>query len=180
LENLLRLCAPALLERVLPPSNPFRSHVLRGWERFAETVPPCVRDGVFSLLEDPQPLADALRARGTTLVHGDPHLGNVMLGPDRVVMLDWSLATRAPAAVDFVWFLDHSLHLFDAEAEDLIADFRGLEGDRHDEPILELAYLAEVVTGGWDFLDPYEGEPRRAQTGWWIEWAETALERIGR
>jgi aminoglycoside phosphotransferase (APT) family kinase protein len=118
-------------------------------------------------------------AGGMTLVHGDPHLGNVLLSPERVVMLDWSLATLAPPAIDFVWFLDHSLHVFSATADELIADFRELEGERHDEATLELAYLAEVVTGGWDIAEPYEGDRRRVRVPWWLDRAEAALERLG-
>jgi hypothetical protein len=180
LEHLLRLCAPDVVRDALPADDPFRQNVLRGWELFAEIAPSRVRDGVFAVLDDPQPLADSLRAGGTTLVHGDPHLGNVLLSPQRVVMLDWSLATVAPPAIDFVWFLDHSLHVFTASAEELIADFRELEGDRYDEATLELAYLAEVVTAGFGFAEPYEGEPRRARVGWWLDRAEAALERLRR
>jgi hypothetical protein len=177
LERLLQLCAPAVITRALPQTDPFRAHVVRGWTLFAKTAPAPVRNGVFELLDDPQPLADALRSEGTTLVHGDPHLGNVVLGPKKVVLLDWSLATLAPAAVDFVWFLDHSLHLFDAEADELIDDFRRFEGERHSERILELAYLAEVVTGGWDFAEPFEGDARRTRAAWWVERAREALNR---
>ncbi len=48
---------------------------------------------------DPRILA-ALALLPRTLVHGDPHRGNVLIGPGGGVLIDWGAARVAPAALD--------------------------------------------------------------------------------
>jgi aminoglycoside phosphotransferase (APT) family kinase protein len=44
-----------------------------------------------------------------TLVHGDPHLGNLFFDADRVGLLDWQVIQRAPGMKDVSYFLCNSL-----------------------------------------------------------------------
>jgi spectinomycin phosphotransferase len=41
-------------------------------------------------------------ARDAVLCHGDPHLGNVLLGTDEVWLVDWDDAVRAPRERDLI------------------------------------------------------------------------------
>lgn len=49
--------------------------------------------------DDPQ-VARALATMPRTLVHGDPHRGNVLACPGGAVLIDWGNARVAPAALD--------------------------------------------------------------------------------
>lgn len=64
---------------------------------------------ITRVLENPQPVADALARSGpATLVHGDPTPANVLraVSPDRRVWIDWEWASRAPAGVDLACWLN--------------------------------------------------------------------------
>ena len=62
---------------------------------------------VLALVEDAAPLAAALDARGTTLLHGDIRDEQIGLAGPRVVLLDWGLATQGHPVVDYAWYLMH-------------------------------------------------------------------------
>ncbi|MCO1660251.1 phosphotransferase [Pseudonocardia humida] len=49
---------------------------------------------------DDRRVAAALEALPRTLVHGDPHRGNLLAGPDGTVIIDWGNARAAPAGLD--------------------------------------------------------------------------------
>ena len=76
--------------------NPLAVAVRRGWERFAEIVPPEVAAEVMAMLARPERLAGPLSRRPCTLIHGDLWLVNVAFEPAQVTLLDWDLATWAP------------------------------------------------------------------------------------
>lgn len=112
-QHVARLCP---LERRLTLFSPraiaaaggddaFGALVARGWEYFAEIVPSDVAAEVFAVFDHPELLASQLRENGSTLIHGDLWLVNVALQPRGVVLLDWGLATEAPAAVELASFL---------------------------------------------------------------------------
>jgi hypothetical protein len=181
LEDVVSVVAPRIVGSLLPPDHEFRLFAERGWDAFFAIAPRDVADAVAALLDDPDPLADRLRSRGTTLLHGDAHYGNVAPFPDRFVVIDWSLAAAGPPAIDFVWFLDQSAGSIQATREELIDVFRVAEADRHDERILDLAYLSELVIGGWLYRaaaeqpDSEMGRARRAQLDWWVTAARRGL-----
>jgi hypothetical protein len=181
IEDLLGLVSPATINAHMPPEHPFRAHILRGWEVFADIAPADMADSVSSILADPSGLADRLRQSGTTLVHGDPHYGNVAPLEDRLVVLDWSLAAAAPPAIDFVWFLKQSARFIDATREQLADEFRAAEGEHHDERTLDLAYLMQFVLSASEFQGVVEGasEDRAAaheEFEWWIAAVRRGLE----
>lgn len=58
---------------------------------------------LLTRIEGPHAAArERLTAAPQTLLHGDLHLDNVLIDPgtDEVVLLDWAMAARGPAAVD--------------------------------------------------------------------------------
>lgn len=181
LVDLLRLAAPATIERLGAESHPFLAAADAGWRRLDEFVPADVSAAVREILRDPEPLANALEAEGCTLVHSDPHFGNIAPLADRIVLLDWSLAAWAPPAVDLAWFLDASAEHIDAAPDALLDDFRALEGDRHSDAALDLAMLAQVVLSGWAYAeraDRMGGKGLERHLGWWTERARAGVERL--
>jgi hypothetical protein len=189
LRDLVSICAPASVERHLQSlrnqdedPGPFRRFVRYGWEIFPTLVPAELAAAVFAILEQPDAFVRELEAGGTTLVHGDPHFGNVVIGPEQVFFLDWSLAPQAPSSVDFVWFLAQCAHRIDASREQLIDDFRRAEGEHFDQRSLHLAFLLQLVLDGWSFAaltdddSPIDHAIIRDNLAWWTRAGLETLE----
>ncbi len=182
LRTRLSLFASDTLYSLAADDHPLVGAAQRGWERFAELVPSDVADAVTAFHADPGPLADALVARGTTLTHGDLWLVNAALQPDRIVLVDWGLATEAPGAVDFATFL-MGASAVTASRDDLVDDVRRIQGSAHDETALRLALLAAVVDLGWnkaldatEHSDPSVHERETAELSWWVRAARSGLD----
>lgn len=93
-----------------------------GWERFVSGQLLRLAEKKFAR-KMPEPFARAcvlvraqrehleeLWSQGPrTLVHGDPHLGNLFFDADRVGFLDWQVIQRAPGMKDIGYFLCNSL-----------------------------------------------------------------------
>jgi hypothetical protein len=177
----LALFAPRTLRTVPAGEHPLVDAALIGWERFAEVVPADVADAISRIHDDAGPLAAALAARGTTLVHGDLWLVNAAFEGDRVVLLDWGLATEAPGGFDFATFLMGASGVV-ARRDDLLDDIRAAAGDRHDETALRLALLAAVADLGWNKALDATGDDdavrarETAELGWWVDQARYALD----
>ena len=134
--------------------------LLEGWELFKTLVAEDVAGIVASLLEEPQPLCDALVRYPHTLVHGDwrrPNLAAMPGEPERTVLLDWQFATAGPPAIDLARYLSVNSPLLPRSHEEAIEFFRqqlarGL-GDSYDEswwrPQLELGLLGSFLQMGW-------------------------------
>jgi ketosteroid isomerase-like protein len=153
------------------------------WEAFAEAVDADVAGVVLALLEDPAPLAAALDARGTTLLHGDIRDEQIGLAGRRVTLLDWGLATQGHPVVDYAWHLMHSAWRIDATRDQLWEDFRAARGDRDDPLAVELGMIAGLMMYGWILghsavihPDPAERTWARTELEWWVPRARQALE----
>ena len=183
LERRLTLFSPRVVAAA-GSDDPFGALVARGWEYFAEIAPPDVAAEVFAVFDHPELLASQLRENGSTLIHGDLWLVNVALAPRGVVLLDWGLATEAPAAVELASFLAGNASSVHATREQIIDDYRELCGDLHHEPTLRLAMLAGLAELGWNkALDiaqnPQIAERERADLAWWVTQARMALDTTG-
>jgi len=175
LADLLTLLAPGHVGRI--EVRDFAEAVRTGWETFGEVAPPDIADAVLSLLADPRPLVERLDATGTTLLHADPHFDNAVLEPDRLVLIDWTLATQGPPAVDFAWFLDHSIQLIDATHDEVAAAFLRAERGRVSREALDLGLLSELLSTGWEcgqWRDRNRAE-RRESFDWFVAGARRAL-----
>jgi hypothetical protein len=153
------------------------------WEAFAETVDPDVAGVVLALVDDPAPLAAALDAHGTTLLHGDIRDEQIGLAGRRLVLLDWGLATQGHPVVDYAWHLMHSTWRIDATHDQLWEDFRAARGERDDPLAVELGMIAGLTMYGWILghsavihPDPAERAWARAELEWWVPRARRALE----
>jgi spectinomycin phosphotransferase len=79
-----------------------------GWTRRVAALWRSVAADVVALLDRVDRLGARLRDRPADLVlcHGDPHLGNVLLGPDgQVWLIDWDDAVLAPRERDLMFVL---------------------------------------------------------------------------
>ncbi len=160
----------------------------QGWDAFAELVPADVRDSVLELTRDPGVLADAmLRANGgPTLIHGDLRGDNLGFDGDRLVLIDWDLATAGTPTAEFAWYLAHSARRIDATREQIEADYRAAEGSELDDAEVELGMLSGLVQYGWRIAhsarvhpDPAETAWGLAELGWWVPRVRAALDRLG-
>ena len=157
----------------------------RGVEEILVNFDGPIGAGVPAEVRDAQRLFDVYSALGTQVagetpwcvIHGDPHIGNVMLDPGgRPAFYDWQLVQRAP------WYLDVGYHL---AASVSVEDRRANESDliRH--------YLDRLAAGGVEV--PSETEAwagiRRGMVHGFYLWAITLqvdpeittrlLERLG-
>jgi Phosphotransferase enzyme family len=157
------------------------------WDAFADAVPVDVGAGVLAAARDPAALAAALEKSGpVTLIHGDLRDDNLGLDGDRVVLLDWDLATSGTPAVEFAWYLCHDSWRIDASHDEIEADFRDAEGELLEPLELELGMLSGLVQYGWIFghslrvhPDPAEQAWARAELDWWVPRTRRALEATG-
>ncbi|MCC6456923.1 MAG: phosphotransferase [Caldilineaceae bacterium] len=131
-----------------------------GWELFRTLVAEDVAAIVTSLVEEPQPLCDALARYPRTLVHGDwrqPNLGRLPGEPQRTVLLDWQFATAGPPAIDLARYLSENAPYLPVDRDESIEFYRRQLvkelGDNYDEswwqPQLELSLLGGFLQSGW-------------------------------
>jgi hypothetical protein len=175
LGDLLTLLAPG---RIAHDDTDLLAFVLGGWETFAEIAPPDIRDTVFALLEEPAPLVGALADGGTTMLHSDVHFGNAVLEPERLVLIDWTLAAQGPPAVDFTWFLDQSFQLIAATHDELVEEFLRAERGRVTQRDVDRGCLAQLLSAGCQcrqWVAGAERELHRANFDWFVSRARRAL-----
>jgi hypothetical protein len=179
----LQMAAPSLASRERDGADLLPKQFEVMWEAFAEAVDPDVAGIVLALVEDAAPLAAALDAHGTTLLHGDIRDEQIGLAGRRIVLLDWGLATQGHPVVDYAWYLMHCAWRIDATHDQLWADFRAARG-AHDDPLaVELGIIAGLMMYGWILghsavihPDPAERTWARAELEWWVPRARRALE----
>jgi hypothetical protein len=178
----LDLLSPQVARRERGGLDLLPNQLEAAWEAFAEAAPPDVADPVLAVLADPEPLAAWLEARGATLLHGDlrdEHLGR---DGERVVLIDWGLATRGHPVADLTWYLMHCAWRIDATRDEIVDDFRRARGEADDAEALEVGLLTGLVQYGWIIghsalihPDPAERAWARDELAWWVPRARRAL-----
>ena len=184
LEDRYHLLSPRTARREVERGGSVGELIHKCWEVFAEFVREDIATAIVTLSHQPGLLAEQLGRCEQTLIHGDLRLANMGVPADRIVLIDWGERTgMAPPAVELASFLMFDAPRLDVPRDEVIADFRGLYGERFDETALHLALIGgmvqlgpnpvlNVVLGG--------GEEARAsaasQLGWWTERVATALE----
>jgi aminoglycoside phosphotransferase (APT) family kinase protein len=184
LANRLECASPAISERERDGVDILPKQFEAAWEAFGQAVEDDVGRAVLELAVDVTPLADALAARGTTLTHGDIRDENIALLGDRLVLLDFGLATQGHPAVDFAWYMVHDVWRIEATHDEVVEDFRAALGERDDPAALELGMISGLVQYGWIFghsavvhTDPAEREWARTELNWWVPRVRHALEQ---
>jgi spectinomycin phosphotransferase len=132
----------------------------------------CASAGLVStLLEQADGLGRELRTRHTTGVvcHGDPHLGNVLIGADeRVWLIDWDDAVLAPRERDLMFVIGGVLAFAPVSAEEQSWFFDGYGAA--DIDLTRLAYyrcaraLEDLAYPAAQVVDVHRyAEPERAE-----------------
>ena len=179
------MSSPAVADAERPHSDLLPKQFEQGWDAFVELVPADVADAVVGLTLNLQPLCDALlRAQGgPTLIHGDLRGDNLGFDGDRLVLIDWDLATAGTPGVEFAWYLAHSAQRIDASRDEIEADHRAAQGDHLVDEELELGMLSGLVQYGWRIAhsarvhpDPAETAWGRGELDWWVPRVRSALE----
>lgn len=182
------MSTPAVADAERPRPDLLPKQFEQGWDAFAELVPADVAGAVLDLTRRPEALAGALvRAHGApTLIHGDLRGDNLGFDGDRLVLIDWDLASEGTPAVEFAWYLAHSARRIDATHDQIEADHRAAQGDELADTELELGLLSGLVQYGWRIAhsarvhpDPAETAWGAAEFEWWVPRVRTALERLG-
>lgn len=142
-----------------------------GWGRFAARVPAPLARLIDDLRHDPTPLAVALAATPSCLLHGDVKASNTGRAPDgRTVLIDWAYVGEGPACSDLAWHLALDRTRLPVSKEATAEAFRaGLERHGVDttgwwERQLGLCLLGATVQFGWEKAFD-EGD----ELGWWCE-----------
>ena len=183
------MSGPAVAEAERPNPDLLPKQFEQGWDALAELAPNDVSEPVLDLTQRPAVLADALQNAygGATLIHGDLRGDNLGFDGDRLVLIDWDLATAGTPTVEFAWYLAHSARRIDASHADIEADHRAAQGAELPDAEIELGILSGLVQYGWRIAhsarvhpDPAETEWGRSELNdWWVPRVRTALERLG-
>ena len=183
LQRVLDLLAPHRIGVLAEEGNELARLVLRGWELFQDQVDDDVAAPAMRLLGDPRPLAEALMRGPVTLLHGDLTTVNMAIEGDDLVLLDWTVATAGPGALDVSRFLAGCSSVLGLEREDVLATYERAAGPAVDAASTSAALLAGLLWLGWNkALDaaehPDEGIRAReaADLDWWVGRARAALE----
>ena len=159
--------------------------VLEGWRHFVDLAPPEVADAVLSTLERPDALARVLGSATSTMCHGDAWLVNVAVRPGEVVLLDWNMATRGPASIDFVDFAVGCASHVDLPVDEVLARARAACADLVDDTVWNATLFWALCELGWNKAldaathpDMAHRERARRELTWWSEQACTALEGV--
>lgn len=157
------------------------------WEAFGDAADSDVAQAVLAIVAEPRPLAAALDACGTTLIHADLRDENMGLTANGIVLLDWGLATQGHPTVELAWYLMHDAWRIAAAHDEIVEDFRRLRGDEDDPYALELGLISGLVMYGWVIghsaivhPDPAERAWATSELDWWIPRVRTALESWSR
>jgi hypothetical protein len=186
LEGHLGISSPAVADAERAGSDVIPKQLETAWEAFAEAADDDVAHAVLAGLADPEPLARALRAGGTTLVHGDLRDDNLGFVDGRVILLDWDIAGEGTPALEVAWYLCHDAWRTQATKDEMLEDFLAAEGGTVSERDLDLGLVAGLQLYGWIFghsavihPDPAERAWAREELDWWVPRVRAALERTG-
>jgi len=154
----------------------------RSWELVDALLPQDVAALVRGIDRDPDPIANALLARGRTLLHGDAGPSNIGFTDNQVVLLDWQLASAGPGVIDHVCLLNNAYRV-DATPDQLLDDVRAAAGPDHDEYTLQLALLAHLpmafalwASGAVEDVNPQWRAEATDSLHWWVTTARNAAE----
>jgi aminoglycoside phosphotransferase (APT) family kinase protein len=183
LADRLAFAVPAISVRERDEVDILPKQFEAAWEAFADAVDDDVGEAVLELVADVEPLASALAARGTTLIHGDLRDENIALPDGRLVLLDFGLAAQGHPAAELAWYMVHDVWRIEATHDEVVEDFRQALGERDDPVALELGLISGLVQYGWIFghsalvhTDPAEREWARQELDWWVPRVRHALE----
>jgi hypothetical protein len=179
LEKRIGLFAPGVMSNHLDVDNPLPRRCLQGWEAWDDLAPRDVKDAIARIHADPSLLTTPLSRLGpVTLLHGDFRTSNLAIDRNRVIAIDWGLATVGPPVLEFASFLVRCSTQVRATHDELLDDLRALDRDAHNEDLLLLGLVFGVVEMGWRLAYDVALHPlpaARDEFDWWIEAARDGL-----
>lgn len=198
LHHVYRMFSPAVGEAERAGVDEVPKRIIEGWAAVRSVVPPDVVRIVEPLLRDPQPLCRALARYPQTLVHGDFRHSNLGVtsdsGSDRVVLLDWQLATRGTPSVELGRYVGANSALLPGAKEESLrhyaAALRRFLGETGDvwwwEDQLALGLLGGFVQDGWAIVlkattwdvGADAREHWKADLGWWCDRVREGAKRL--
>lgn len=156
------------------------------WEAFAGAVDSDVGEAVLAIARDPAGFIAEFERCGTTLIHGDLRDEQLGIDGDRVIAIDWGLASNAHPAYELGWYMMHCGWRIEADHEEIVEDFRTAMGERDDPWALELGIVAGLAQYGWILgnsarihPDPAERRWAEQELAWWVPRVREALEATG-
>jgi hypothetical protein len=170
--DLLRQANPGLVDAIA-----------RGQELLVDLLPADVGEAVARCSDDPAPLAAAMAAGGTTLLHGDFFLPNLALADGVLVPLDWGLATEGPSALDLITFCVGAMSNVELCRSALVGEARRACRDLCDDETFARCEFWALMELGWnkaldaiDHADPAKRATERADLEFWVDRARAALD----
>ena len=159
------------LQRALGFPDPVPRIATEGWVTFAARAPGDVVALVRELLDDVQPIVDALATTPSAFVHGDWKLGNVGTARDgRTILIDWTYPGIAPIGNDLAWYISLNRARLPHPKEDAIAALRaslerhGVATDPWWDRQLAVCLLGALLEFGWEKALGDDDE-----LGWWCD-----------
>jgi hypothetical protein len=127
-ERLLLLTRPSA-ERYRAEGVAVGDRFLAGWDAFDRVAPIEAVGLIRELSDDPSRLLAALGRLPATGIHGDLKLANVALLDDgRVALIDWSMMSLAPVAVELGWLLVSNSASLPIDPDAVMARYRDVAG----------------------------------------------------
>ena len=181
----LRIVSPTTGDTLVREGRDFG--LARGWRLFDELAPAAASVLARRLFADMTPLIDLLAPLPQALLHGDFKFGNVGIDSDRVWLIDWAGAMRAPVAVELTWFLAVNSSRLPCSLDETIERYRNTLKDRLGQQRLSaaawetqfhaLAIIGLLMYGWGKALDAEAGRPDEFR--WWCARAVDAARDLG-
>lgn len=140
IESQVKNLSPRRARQVYRGEPAWADWIIEGWEDvLPEIIDPGLARDLLALVDDPQPIAEALAPYPKTLVHGDVRPANVGLTScdDRVQchFVDWGRSAYAAPAADLGFYLGFTAVEWQTDADDRIANYE--------------TRLRSHLSGGW-------------------------------
>ena len=123
-----------------------------------------------------------------TLIHGDPHIGNLFVDGDRVGFLDWGMTTYGSALKDVSYFLTMGVDIDDRRRmqDDLLRHYLDVRTALGGSPIaFDQAWTAHRLLAGYNVLasflgltPPYNAPERQVFSGGFRHRAMASLDDL--
>ena len=122
------VCGPGMSEAERDGVDLLPKQLETTWEAFGEAVDADVGEAVLGIAHDPAGFVAEFERCGTTLIHGDLRDEQLGIDGDRVIAIDWGLASNAHPAFELAWYMMHCGWRIEASHEQIIEDFRRAMG----------------------------------------------------
>ena len=169
-----------------PRRHAWADGIIRGWDLFAQNADQDVLKAILAVHHDPELLAAPLGRFPSTLLHGDPKLENLGLGPQGLVAIDWGdLTGFGPPEIDLAWYAVKGTARTGCTPDEIFAEYQAASRRPPEEKALDLACIGSLAQMGFRFaLSAFASGPDPKEVGaqqlrLWTDRARAALDRVG-